>query len=77
MGEKRCDRAVQSMRSWQLTLKKRWSVHFSSERTGLPCGLDVRGEGRGGGKDDTWVLETLNQRWCHLQRRARLGEKQV
>lgn len=63
-GRNRRARAVQSARWWQLTLK----AHFSAERTGLPSGLDVRGEGRGGGKQDTWVLETLNQRWCHLQR---------
>lgn len=52
-------------------------MHFGIDRTGLLGGLDIRDEGKGGRKDDIQVLESLNQRWCHLQRWARLGEKQV
>ena len=50
-------------------------MHFGIDRTGLLGGLDIRDEGKGGRKDDTQVLESLNQRWCHLQRHR--GEKQV
>lgn len=55
---------------------RRAGIHFKLGRTGLPDGLDMRDEGKGGSKDDSQVCEPESV-LVSFTEMARLGEKQV